>query len=234
MPAHAWAPISATLVAAVARARLLGPAVVVKAIQTRPFCLYQSALRPSSRGRLRGERPTSIESVLAADSRCPAKQREMRGKFQARRTFVSRLFSFACPAYLAQALRTAVILKHEEEKRNEVGVDRHQRIRCDALDKRAHIDVLRRRSQAFRGTVVVPSFTPKWDGARIVTDLRRFLHKGLMGGVSFGGVGIRWCRTPAQLGNAQMLQPWLIRSRIAMTVQRPVPTKGLCHSRQGY
>ena len=88
--------------------------------------------------------------------------------------FVSRLFSFACQAYLAQALRTAVILKHEEEKRNEVGVDRHQGIRCDALDKRAQIDVLRSRSQAFRATVVR---TLKWQEARVVTDLWRLKPK---------------------------------------------------------
>ena len=157
MPAHAWAPISAPWAAAIEWARLLAPVVVVKAMQTRPFCPCQSALRPSSRDRPRGERPTSIEPVLAADSRCPVKQREMRWKPLARRMSVSRLFSFACQAYPARALRTAVILKHDEEN----GM---KRVSTDIRESDVPRSTSARRLmfcadevKLFRGTVVAPS-----------------------------------------------------------------------------
>ena len=39
----------------------------------------------------------------------------------------------------------------------------------------------------FKGAFVAPSCALKWEGARVVNDQRRFLHKGLVGGFSFEG-----------------------------------------------
>ena len=39
----------------------------------------------------------------------------------------------------------------------------------------------------FKGAFVAPSYALKWKGTRVMTELRPFLHKGLVGGFSFEG-----------------------------------------------